>query len=33
MSDKDDVFWVRMNNATHAWPEEAVDEYTQDHWG
>ena len=21
MSDKDDVFWVRMNNTTHAWPE------------
>jgi type I restriction enzyme R subunit len=33
MSDKDDVFWVRMNNTTHAWPEEAIDEYTRDHWG
>ena len=33
MSDKDEVFWVRMNNSTHAWPEEAVDEYTRDHWG
>ena len=33
MSDKDDVFWVRMNNTTREWPEEAVDEYLRDHWG
>jgi hypothetical protein len=32
MSDKADVFWVRMNNTTHAWPEEAISEYVRDHW-
>lgn len=33
MSDKDDVFWVRMNNTTREWPEEAIEEYVGDHWG
>ncbi len=33
MSDKDDVFWVRMNNTTHAWPEDTIAEYVRDHWG
>lgn len=33
MSAKDDAFWVRMNNTTREWPEEAVDEYLWDHWG
>ena len=32
MSDKDDVFWVRMNNTTQAWPEQAIAEYERDHW-
>lgn len=33
MSDKDDVFWVRMNNTTREWPEEAIDQYARGHWG
>ena len=33
MSDKDDVFWVRMNNSTRAWPEGAIPEYEREHWG
>jgi type I restriction enzyme R subunit len=32
MSDKDHVFWVRMNNTTRAWPEDEIDEYIADHW-
>jgi type I restriction enzyme R subunit len=32
MSDKSDVFWVRMNNSSRALPEESVDEYVADHW-
>jgi len=32
MSDKDDVFWVRINNTTHAWPEDAIEEYVREHW-
>jgi type I restriction enzyme R subunit len=33
MSDKDEVFWVRMNNSSRAWPDEEIDEYVADHWG
>jgi type I restriction enzyme R subunit len=33
MSDKDDVFWVRMNNSSRAWPDEEIAEYIADHWG
>lgn len=32
MSDKDDVFWVRMNNSTRALPEVEVEDYVRDHW-
>jgi type I restriction enzyme, R subunit len=31
MSDKGDVFWVRMNNSTRALPELVVEEYVGDH--
>ena len=33
MSDKDEVFWVRMNNSTRSLPEAEADEYIRDHWG
>jgi type I restriction enzyme, R subunit len=33
MSDKADVFWVRMNNTTRAWPDDEIDEYIADRWG
>lgn len=32
MSDKDGVFWVRMNNSTRALPELEVEEYVREHW-
>ncbi|MGI8428482.1 MAG: HsdR family type I site-specific deoxyribonuclease [Solirubrobacteraceae bacterium] len=32
MSDKGDVFWVRMNNSTRSLPEIEVEEYVRDHW-
>ncbi len=32
MSDKADVFWVRMNNSTRALPEAEVEEYVKEHW-
>jgi len=32
MSDKAEVFWVRMNNSTRALPEIEVDEYVRDRW-
>ena len=33
MSDRNDVFWVRMNNSTRAVPENEADEYVKDGWG
>ena len=32
MSDKNQVFWVRMNNSTRALGEQEADEYVADHW-
>jgi type I restriction enzyme R subunit len=32
MSDKDDVFWVRVANTTRALPDDEVPEYIDDHW-
>ena len=32
MSDKADVFWVRMNNSTRALPEIEVEDYVRDRW-
>ena len=32
MSDKGDVFWVRMNNSTRALPEIEIERYVGDHW-
>jgi type I restriction enzyme R subunit len=32
MSDKADVFWVRMNNSTRALPEIDIEDYVQDRW-
>jgi hypothetical protein len=33
MSDKDGVFWVRMNNSTRALPEIEVEDYVRERWG
>lgn len=33
MSDKAEVFWVRMNNSTRALPEVEVEDYVREHWG
>ncbi len=33
MSDREDAFWVRMNNSTRELPEIEVEEYVRDHWG
>ena len=33
MSEKADVFWVRMNNTTRAWPDAEIEQYVKDHWG
>lgn len=33
MSDKTDVFWVRMNNSSRLWPDDDDAEYVRDHWG
>jgi len=32
MSDRAEVFWVRMNNSTRSLPEIEVEEYVRDHW-
>lgn len=32
MSEKGDVFWVRMNNSTRSLPEVEIAEYVRDHW-
>jgi type I restriction enzyme R subunit len=32
MSEKHEVFWVRMNNSTRALPEIDAEEYVRDHW-
>ena len=32
MSEKTDVFWVRMNNTTRAWPDAEIAQYVQDRW-
>jgi type I restriction enzyme R subunit len=32
MSDRAEVFWVRMNNSTRALPEIEVEEYVREHW-
>jgi hypothetical protein len=33
MSDKREVFWVRMNNSTRQLPEPEVEKYVREHWG
>jgi len=33
MSDKAEMFWVRMNNSTRALPEIEVEDYVREHWG
>jgi type I restriction enzyme, R subunit len=33
MSDKSEVFWVRMNNSTRQLSELEVEKYVKDHWG
>jgi hypothetical protein len=32
-NERADVFWVRMNNSSRAWPEDDVAEYVDEHWG
>lgn len=32
MSDRDNRFWVRMNNSTHALSEIEMEDYSRDHW-
>jgi hypothetical protein len=32
MSDKEEAFWVRMNNSTRRLPEAEADEYVRDRW-
>lgn len=33
MSDREEAFWVRMNNSTRRLPEADRDEYVRAHWG
>ncbi len=33
MSDKNGVFWVRMNNSTRALPEIEIEDYVRERWG
>jgi hypothetical protein len=32
MSDRPEVFWVRMNNSTRALPEIEVEDYVRERW-
>ena len=32
MSEKDEVFWVRMNNSTRELPEIEIEDYVRDRW-
>ncbi len=32
MSEKTEVFWVRMNNSTRALPEIEIEDYVRDRW-
>jgi hypothetical protein len=32
MSDKREIFWVRMNNSTRALPELEIEDYVRDRW-